>query len=91
MNNSLKIAKEIEEKISELPEAQEYVRLKQIIDEDIEIQNLQKEIIKLTNEGKKEEADKLLSRLKSIPIIINFEIVKEQLADTLKTISNILK
>ena len=91
MNKSLEIATEIKDKISELPEAKEYVRLKEIIDNDEEIQNLQKEIIRLTNSGKKEEADKVLGRLNSLPIIANFHIVKEQLAETLKTISNILK
>lgn len=91
MNDPVEIALEIRDKIFELPEAKEYLRLKEIIDNDEEIQTLQKEIISLQNADKKEEANNLLSKLNSMPIVINFQFVKEQLADSLKLIANILK
>ena len=67
------------------------MRLKAIIDADVEIQELQKQVVDLTDSGNKVEADALLGRLNNLPIIINFQIVKEQLADTLRVISDILK
>lgn len=91
MDNGIELAKEISEKITELPEAKEYLRLKKIIDEDEEINKLQKEIVSLRSEGKNEEATELTSKLNSLPIIVNFGAVRAQLADTLKVISNILK
>lgn len=91
MDNGIELAKEISEKIAELPEAKEYLRLKKIIDEDEEINKLQKEIVSLRSGGKNEEATELTNKLNSLPIIVNFEAVRAQLADTLKVISNILK
>ena len=91
MDKGLELAQEINEKISELPEAKEYLRLKKIIEEDEEIKSLQKQIVSLQNSGNKEEADKLLDQLNSMPIVINFEEIRSQLADTLKVISNILE
>ena len=91
MNDPVEIALEIRDKISELPETKEYLRLKEIIDNDEEIQALQKEIISLQNADKKDEAKELFNKLNSMPIIIDFQIVKEQLADTLRLVSDILK
>ena len=84
MDKGIELAKEISEKISELPEAQEYLKLKKIIEEDEEIQSLQ-------NKGEKAKADELLKKLNSIPVVVNFEQIRGQLADTLKVISNILE
>ena len=91
MDNGIELAKEISEQIAELPEAKEYLRLKKIIDEDEEIKNLQKEIVSLQHEGEKAKADELLKKLNAMPIVINFEEIRGQLADTLKVISNILE
>ena len=91
MDNGIELAKEISEKIAELPEAKEYLRLKKIIDEDEEINKLQKEIVSFRSKGKNQEATELTNKLNSLPIIVNFEAVRAQLADTLKVISNILK
>ena len=91
MDNLLDLAKEIQEKILDLPEAKEYLRLKKIIDEDEEIQSLKKEIVSFQKNGEKEKADELLKKLNAMPIVINFEEIRGQLADTLKVISNILE
>jgi len=91
MDKGIELATEISEKIVELPEAKEYLRLKKIIDEDEEIKALQKEIISLQNKGEKAKADELLKKLNSMPIVINFQEIRGQLADTLKVISNILE
>ena len=91
MDNGIELATEISERIAELPEAKEYLRLKKIIDEDEEINKLLKEIVSLRSEGKNQEATELTAKLNSLPIIANFEAIRAQLADTLKVISNILK
>lgn len=91
MNDPIELAIEISNKIYELPEAKEYLRLKGIIDKNEEIQDLQKEIISLQNLGKQEEAKVLMGRLDSMPIIMNFKYVQEQLAETLRIVSDILK
>ena len=86
MDKGIELATEISEKIAELPEAKEYLRLKKIIDEDEEIKALQKEIISLQNKGEKAKADELLKKLNSIPIVINFQEIRGQLADTLSKV-----
>lgn len=91
MDNPFELAEQIKDKIYDLPEAKEYLRLKKIIDEDEEINKLQKEIVLLRSNGKAEEANALTNKLNTMPIIVNFEAVRAQLADTLKVISNILK
>lgn len=91
MDNPIELAEKIKDKIYDLPEAKEYLRLKKIIDEDEEINKLQKEIVLLRSDGKAEEANALTKRLNAMPIIVNFEAVRAQLADTLKVISNIVK
>ena len=91
MDNPIELAEQIKDKICDLPEAKEYLRLKKIIDEDEEINKLQKEIVLLRSNGKAEEANALTNKLNAMPIIVNFEAVRAQLADTLKVISNILK
>ena len=91
MDNPIELAKQIKNKIYDLPEAKEYLRLKKIIDEDEEINKLQKKIVLLRSNGKAEEANALTIKLNAMPIIVNFEAVRAQLADTLKVISNILK
>ena len=91
MDKGIELATEISEKIAKLPEAKEYLRLKKIIDEDEEIKALQKEIISLQNKGEKAKADELFKKLNSMPIVINFQEIRGQLADTLKVISNILE
>ena len=91
MDNPIELAGKIKDEIYDLPEAKEYLRLKKIIDEDEEINKLQKEIVLLRSNGKAEEANALTGKLNAMPIIVNFEAVRSQLADTLKVISNILK
>ena len=91
MDNPIELAEQIKDKIYDLPETKEYLRLKKIIDEDEEINKLQKEIVLLRSNGKAEEANALTNKLNAMPIIVNFEAIRAQLADTLKVISNILK
>ena len=91
MDKGIELATEISEKIAELPEVKEYLRLKKIIDEDEEIKNLQKEIVSLQHKGEKAKADEFLKKMNAMPIVINFEQIRGQLADTLKVISNILE
>ena len=91
MDKGIELATEISEKIAELPEAKEYLRLKKIIDEDEEIKNLQKEIVSLQHKGEIAKADELLKKLNAMPIVINFKEIRGQVADTLKVISNILE
>ncbi|MCQ2086986.1 MAG: YlbF family regulator [Bacilli bacterium] len=91
MSSAIDYAIAIQEKINELPEAKEYLRLKKIIDNDKEIQDLQKTILEYQRNGENKLADECMSRLNSLPIIVNFRMVEEQLAESLKLISDILK
>lgn len=90
MTDSIELALEIRDKIAELPEAKEYLRLKNIIDSDEQIQNIQKHIVELQNNDKKQEAEKLLNELHSIPVVANFLDVKERLSALLNNIAQIL-
>ena len=91
MDDPIELAIELRDEILELPEAKEFLRLKDIIDKDEEIRDLQKQISELENLGKNDEANVIRCRLNNLPIMMNFQIIKEQLADTLRVISDILK
>ena len=55
MDKGIELANEISDKIAELPEAKEYLRLKEIIEADEEINKLQKEIVSFRSEGKNKD------------------------------------
>lgn len=92
--------KEVEEKLYEEPIIKEYFRLKEIIDNDKELQELDKEMrlhqkrmCEFENDDKiyfkeKKQYEKCLKEIESNPIYINFTEVKNDVNTLLKEVRN---
>lgn len=92
--------KEVEEKLYEEPIIKEYFRLKEIIDNDKELQELDKEMrlyqkrmCEFENDDKiyfkeKKQYEKRLKEIESNPIYINFTEVKNEVNTLLKEVRN---
>lgn len=91
MNNVEMACEELKKQILDLPETKEFLRLKDLISKDDKIQAMRREIAKLESEGKTKERDNLLEEYNSIPLINNYNIMREEIYSILKEISDILK
>ena len=91
MNEIIQLAKELRKEIDDLPEMKEYLKLKQLLEDNRELKNMRSDIARLTNEGKLKERDNLLSIYNSHPLVNNFYLAKEEIKTILQTIKNIIQ
>ena len=91
MDEVIELAKELKEGINDLPEIKEYLRLKELLENDAELAKMRKDIARLANEGKIEERDNLLKVYNSHPLVNNFYLAKEEIKGILETIKNIIQ
>ena len=68
----------------------EYLRLKEVIENDEDLKSMRKEIARLTNENKKEEHDALLEIYNSHPIVVNYQLAREEVVSLLSQIKDVL-
>lgn len=92
MNNS-----ELEQSLNQLKEEldnskiiQEYLSLKNILENDGELKKLREEIARLTNENKVDEKEALLAIYNSHPVVVNYEQAREEVVALLNQIKKIL-
>lgn len=85
------LTQELKDKIFSLPEVKEYLRLENLIEKDKMLKGMRIEIAKLNAENKIKERDILLEEYNSIPLIANYNSLKEEVYGILKQISIILK
>jgi len=90
MDEIIEAAKQIREDIDSLPIVQEYYRLKDLYENDKELEELRREIARLTNEGKEEEKKNLLHIYENHPLVNNYNIAKEQVQELLLSIKEII-
>ena len=69
---------------------QEYLRLKEIYENDGELKNMRSEIARLASEGKIEQKESLSNIYNSHPVVINYHQAREELVALLKEIKDIL-
>ena len=79
MDKILELTKELKEEINKLPEMQEYLRLKELLEKDNELADLRKEMARLANIGKIKERDNLLKIYNSHPLVNNYYAAKEEI------------
>lgn len=91
MDEIIQLAKELRKEIDDLPEMKEYLKLKQLLEDNRELKNMRSDIARLTNEGKLKERDNLLSIYNSHPLVNNFYLAKEEIKTILQTIKNIIQ
>ena len=90
MDKVIEEAKKLREGIDNLPEVQEYYRLKKLIEEDKELSQMRKEIARLKSLGKEEERNNLIKVYENNPLVNNFYIAKQEVQSILVTIKNII-
>lgn len=91
MDKVLELTKELKEEINKLPEMQEYLRLKELLENDNELADMRKEIARLANQGKIQERDNLLKIYNSHPLVSNYYTAKEEIEKILNTIKTIIQ
>ena len=91
MSDVIELAKELKQEIDNLPEMKEYLRLKNLLENDKELASMRREIARLQNEGKIKEKENLLAIYNSHPLVNNYYLAKEEIKSILTTISQIIK
>lgn len=91
MDKVLEKAKELKPLIDETPEMKEYLKNKELLENNKDVYELKQNIANLKAKGKLAEASNLESLYNNHPLVNNFEASKEALYELLKTIENIIK
>lgn len=91
MDEVVELAKTLKQEIDKLPEMQEYLHLKTLLEKDEQLATMRGEIARLQNEGKTKEKENLLAIYNSHPLVNNFYIAKEEVTNLLSSISQILQ
>ena len=91
MNNELELSLErLKNELDNSSIIQEYLSLKQVLENDEELKKMRDEIARLANENKLEERDALLVIYNSHPIVTNYEQAREEVINLLNQIKDIL-
>ena len=91
MDKVLEKAKELRTLIDETPEMKEYLKNKELLENNKDVYELKQNIANLKAQGKLAEAKNLEDIYNSHPLVNNFEASKEVLYELLKTIQNIIQ
>ena len=91
MDKVLEKAKELRLAIEETPEFQEYIKNKELLENNKDVIELKHNIANLKAKGKLEEAKNLEKLYNEHPLVNNFVMSKEALYELLKTIQNIIQ
>ncbi len=90
MDKILEKAQELKNELENLPLFIEYKRVKNLYDNNVEINELKKQIVRARNEGRMNEHKLLLDRLQNDPLYLNYTKLEEEVIEYYKEISNIL-
>ena len=90
MDKTDKALQHLREELYKLPEVREFLQLKEALEKDEELKAMRQEIARLTNEGKKEEHDNLLSVYNSHPLVVNYLAMRDEVIALLTQIKDIL-
>ena len=91
MDKVLEKAKELKALIDETPEMKEYLKNKELLENNKDMYELKQNIANLKAKGKLTEAKNLEAIYNNHPLVNNFEASKEVLYELLKTIQNIIQ
>ena len=91
MDKVLEKAKELRALIDETPEMKEYLKNKELLENNNDVYELKQNIANLKAQGKLAEAKNLEDIYNNHPLVNNFEASKEALYELLKTIESIIK
>ena len=91
MDKVLEKAKELRLAIEETPEFKEYIKNKELLENNEDVIELKHNIANLRARGKSLEAKNLEELYNNHPLVNNYEVSKEALYQLLKTIESIIK
>ena len=91
MDKVLEKAKELRLAIEQAPEYIEYMKNKELLENNKDVLELKQNIANLKAQGKYEEAKNLEKIYNKHPLVNNFEVSKDNLYELLKTIQNIIQ
>ena len=91
MDKVLEKAKELRALIDETPEMKEYLKNKELLENNQDVYELKQNIANLKAQGKLAEAKNLEDIYNTHPLVNNFEASKVALYELLKTIQNIIQ
>ena len=82
-------AKIVKSKLDEHEVTKEYVRLKNLFENDEELKRMRRDIARLASEGKEKEADNLRDLYNKHPLVNNYYEAKEEYQHLVSTICNL--
>lgn len=88
MDKIIELTKELKKELDALPLFQEYKRLKKLHDEDEELNELKKQIVRAKNENRLEEHKALFDKYESHPLRANYAIIEEEVREYLSQIAS---
>ena len=91
MDKVLEKAKELRAEIENTPEFQEYIKNKQLLENNKDVYELKQSIANLKAQGKLTEAKNLEDLYNQHPLVNNFEASKDALYQLLTTVETIIK
>ena len=91
MDKVLEKAKELKAMIDETPEMKEYLKNKELLENNKDVYELKQNIANLKAKGKLTEAKNLETIYNNHPLVNNFRIAEEELKELLRTIQTIIQ
>ena len=91
MDKVLEKAIKLRVEIEKTPEYLEYIKNKELLENNKDVHELKQNIANLKAQEKLEEAKNLEKLYNEHPLVNNFEVSKEALYELLKTIQNIIQ
>ena len=91
MDKVLEKAKELRAEIDQTPEMKEYLKYKELLENNEDVIELKHNIANLRAKGKIKEADNLQALYDNHPLVVNYLASKEALLQLLRTIESMIK
>lgn len=90
MDKIIELSHKLREELDKLPLFIEYKSTKKEIENNIELKELKKLIVRAKNENRLEDQKKLLQKYNAHPLVVNYNNLQNEVRDYLKEISDIL-
>ena len=90
MDKILEKAQELKTELDQVPLIIEYKRVRDAYENDEELNELKKQILRAKNENRMDDYKVLLDKFHNHPLYLNFNRIEEETKEYLREISNIL-
>lgn len=90
MDKIIEKTRVLRENLNEIPLFQEYQNIKSLIENNDEIKELKRDIVRSKNENRLDDHKALLDRYNNHPLILNYENLKSEVISYLNEVADIL-